>query len=80
MPQLTPEEVADELKVSVSTIRKMLSAGEFAGCAYKTRQIGGVWRIDSDLLREWRAKRALAACRIEPRSPKSIAARNRRRP
>lgn len=75
---MTPEDVATHLQLSIHTVRRMLSAGEFEGCAYKTTT-GGVWRIDPELLREWRVKRVLSTGRIEPRSSRSRAAKARGR-
>ena len=49
---LTPEEVADQLKVSVFTVRRWINRDELP--AYR---IGRAWRISADVLSTWLDKR-----------------------
>jgi putative molybdopterin biosynthesis protein len=49
---LTPEEVADQLKVSVFTVRRWINQDELP--AYR---IGRAWRIGADELAGWLEKR-----------------------
>ncbi len=43
MPLLTPKQVAAELNLSVSTVRRLLKSGELTG-----RKIGDSWRVKPD--------------------------------
>lgn len=49
---LTPEEVADHLKVSVFTVRRWIKQDDLP--AYR---IGRAWRISEDALEVWLEKR-----------------------
>ena len=52
MEYLTVEEVAQELKYSVETVKRMLRKNQMPG--YK---LGGEWRIDATEYREWKEQR-----------------------
>lgn len=79
-PDLTPTEVAEELRLSRWTVLGYLRMGTLPG--YQVTP-NGPWRIPPELLAEWKQKRSSAPRvsdpnRIEPRSPRSQAARNRK--
>ena len=48
MNYYTPEEVADILKMKVTTIRKYLTQGDLKGM-----KIGRIWRISEEELKEF---------------------------
>jgi len=52
MDYLTAEEVATELRYSVTTVKRMLRTNEMPG--YK---FGGEWRIDRAEYEEWKRQR-----------------------
>jgi excisionase family DNA binding protein len=78
MASLTPQDVADELKVeNVEAVVRMLRTGALPGF-----KVGRRWRVDPTELAEWKANRAPRPGdpnRIAPRSPRSQAAIERRR-
>lgn len=78
MTTLTPADIAADLSVSLSTVQKYLTAGQFKGCAFQVVP-GGRWHFDADLYATWKAGRAQAVDpnRIEPRTTRSRAALKR---
>lgn len=62
---LTPEEVADQLKVSVFTVRRWINQDKLP--AYR---VGRAWRIGADELRAWLENRQK---RHERKSPVELA-------
>lgn len=81
MSDLTVRDIADDLKASVWTVQKYLRDRVIPG-GYQP-VAGGEWRVPEEDYREWKRTRQQAAVisdpyRIEPRSARSVAARNRK--
>jgi len=74
---MTTQQVADELKLTRTTITNYLRTGQIPGGFQPVP--GGRWLVDEDTYRAWRAERRAAVdpYRIEPRSARSRAAQER---
>lgn len=76
---MTPDEVAQDLQLSRYTVLQHLRSGHILGGFQVVP--GGPWRVDVATYAAWRAERARPSDdpeRIDPRSPRSRAAHDRR--